>query len=62
MTAATNIVEKAPFTDFDDMISRVPARTLTGASLYKKDGTLKGTAQKLRKSGALRSLGVGRFS
>jgi len=62
MTAATNIVEKAPFTDFDDMISRVPARTLTGASLYKKDGTLKGTAQKLRRSGALRSLGVGRFS
>ena len=62
MTAATNIVEKAPFTDFDDMISRVPARTLTGASLYKKDGTLKGTAQKLRRSGALRSFGVGRFS
>jgi len=35
---------------------------LTGASLYKKDGTLKGTAEKLRKAGALRSLGLGRFS
>ena len=62
MSAATNIVEKAPFTNFEDMMNRVPARTLTGASLYTKDGTLKGNAEKLRKAGALRSLGIGRFS
>ena len=46
----------------EDMIERLPARVLSGASQYKKDGTLKGTADKLRKSGALRSLGLGRFS
>jgi len=50
------------FSSLEDMISRVPARSLTGAGSYKKDGKLKGNAEKLRKAGALRSLGVGRFS
>jgi len=61
-SVATQIAELAPYQSFEDMIARVPARALTGASLYKKDGTLKGTAEKLRKAGALRSLGLGRFS
>jgi DNA polymerase-3 subunit alpha len=62
VSVANQIAELAPYHSFEDMIARVPARALTGASLYKKDGTLKGTAEKLRKAGALRSLGLGRFS
>jgi DNA polymerase III subunit alpha len=55
---AEALVSYGPFKDIDDMAERVPARVLTGAASYRKDGSYKGVLKALKDVGALTSFGV----
>lgn len=56
--AAQTIADNAPFQSMDDLISRCPAKNVTGGKSWKVDGTLGGVLGALKKSGALKGLGV----
>lgn len=58
MAAAQDIADKAPFTDFEDMLERCNARTVSGKPLYEKEGKWTGMIKTLRDAGALNSLGI----
>jgi DNA polymerase-3 subunit alpha len=47
-----------PYASLEDMIDRLPARPVSGGKDWKKKQTLNGVYDKLRMSGALRSVGV----
>jgi DNA polymerase-3 subunit alpha len=61
INAAQEIEEAAPFTVLEDMISRISARTLSGARKYQKTGEWSGNLKLLREAGALSSFGIGRY-
>lgn len=56
--AADCIAQNAPYVSVDDMIDRCPAKFVTGGKTWKSEGTLGGVMGALRKSGALKGLGV----
>jgi DNA polymerase-3 subunit alpha len=57
---AEALVSYGPFQSIEDMAERVPARVLTGAAAYRKDGSYKGVLKALKDAGALVSFGVGK--
>ena len=56
--AAECIAEHAPYDSLDELISKCPARTVTGGKQWSKSQTLNGTLNHLQEAGALKSLGV----
>jgi len=56
--AAESIVVNAPFQSLDDLIARCPARAVTGGKNWRRERTLSGVLEQLRKNGALQSLGI----
>ena len=56
--AADAIVEHAPYDSVDDIISRCPAKAVTGGKSWKSAGELNGVLNTLRQAGALKQLGV----
>jgi DNA polymerase-3 subunit alpha len=61
-TAAEELAGNAPYEDIEDMIEKCSNRTVSGAPLFKKEGTFSGNLEKLKEAGALGSLGIGRSS
>lgn len=60
INASSSIVENAPYSTIEELISKCPARAVTGGKNWKSSKTLSGTLEQLRKAGALESLGVRR--
>ena len=58
VNAAECIAYHAPYDTLDELISRCPARTVTGGKQWSKNQELNGTLNHLRQAGALKSLGV----
>lgn len=58
--AAEVICSNAPYSSLDELISKCPARSVTGGKNWKTQKTLNGTLEQLRKTGALESLGIRR--
>jgi DNA polymerase III subunit alpha len=56
--AGEEIERNAPYTSMDDLIQRTRSQPVSGAKNWYKDGTLNGVLEALRKTGALRCLGV----
>jgi len=56
--AAECVADHAPFSSIDDLVSRCPARSVTGGREWSKTGTLKGTLRHLQQAGALKTLAV----
>lgn len=57
-SAAECLSENAPYTSIDDIISRCPARTVTGGKQWKNARILVGVLETLRQAGALKSIGI----
>lgn len=51
--SAIQIAEAAPFESIEDMVSRLPARVITGGKKFLETGELSGTIQALYDAGAL---------
>tara|TARA_Y100000361_G_C10964752_1_gene240709 strand:+ start:42 stop:443 length:402 start_codon:yes stop_codon:yes gene_type:complete len=56
--AAECVFENAPYASIEDLISRCPARSVSGGSQWSKNQKLLGTLRHLQNAGALRSLNV----
>ena len=56
--AAECIADNAPYSSIDDLISKCPARMVTGGKQWKDARVLTGVLEKLRQAGALKSLGI----
>jgi len=56
--AAEVIYANAPYNSIEELISKCPARAVTGGKNWKSKRTLNGTLEQLRKTGALESLGI----
>ena len=56
--AAECVADHAPFGSIDELISRCPARIVTGGRQWKKEKVLKGTLRHLQQAGALKCLSV----
>lgn len=54
------ICDNAPYSSIEELIAKCPARAVTGGKNWKKEKTLSGTLEHLRKAGALESLGLRR--
>lgn len=57
-SAAECVIDHAPFATIDDLISRCPARPVTGGRQWAKSKTLVGTLRHLQNAGALKALDV----
>ena len=57
-SAAECLSENAPYGSIDDIISKCPARTVTGGKQWKDARVLVGVLEKLRQAGALKSIGI----
>ena len=58
--AAEIICSNAPYTSLEELITKCPARSVTGGKSWKTEKKLNGTLEQLRKAGALESLGIKR--
>lgn len=58
MGAAECIKQNAPYNDVADIVSRCPARIVTGGKQWADARVFSGVLEKLRQAGALKSLGV----
>lgn len=56
--AAECLAQNAPYESIDDIVSKCPARTVTGGKQWADARILTGVLEKLRQAGALKSLGV----
>jgi|APSaa5957512535_1039671.scaffolds.fasta_scaffold02798_7 DNA polymerase III subunit alpha len=56
--AAECVADHAPFDSIEELISRCPARAVTGGKKWAKDRELTGILRQLQEAGALKSLGV----
>lgn len=62
VASATAIEENAPYASIEDLIEKVPPRSLKGGKLYLETGEFTSALLALREAGALGSLGHGRSS
>jgi len=60
INAATEICRSAPYSTMEELISKCPARAVTGGKNWRLHKKLNGTLEQLRKTGALESLGIKR--
>lgn len=60
VTAAEDIARNAPYSDIEELIQKNPARSVSGAPKYLKEGEWSGNLKTLRDAGALSSLGISR--
>lgn len=60
--ASKSIADNAPYESIEDLIEKNPARAVSGAPKYLKEGEWSGNLLKLKLAGALSSLGYGRDS
>lgn len=58
--AAQAIANGAPYVSIDDLIERIPARSVSGGAVYQKTGQITGKLLDLSNAGALSSLGIRR--
>ncbi len=60
LAASTIIADNAPYTSIDDIIDRLPAKSISGGKEFRKSGQFNGVLLKLKDAGALTSIGYGR--
>jgi DNA polymerase III alpha subunit len=60
VSTAESIAANAPYESLEDLIEKNPARAVSGAPKYLKEGEWTGNLKVLRDAGALGSLGIGR--